>query len=101
MRLFSHQVSAAIVNGGGIRESVEPGDITLADVMQIQPFGNTMDVVTLSGATLRGVFEHSVSQIADRAGRFLQVSGEKRRTRIQVCIVNIIQCYIIGINKPS
>ncbi|KAF0301226.1 5'-nucleotidase [Amphibalanus amphitrite] len=69
------QVSAAIMNGGGIRESVAPGSVRLSDVLQIQPFGNTINVVTLRGATLRDVFEHSVSAVEEGAGRFLQVAG--------------------------
>ena len=71
-------MSAAVLNSGGIRDSAEPGAVRLSDVLQIQPFGNTMDVVALSGRTLRQVFEHSASAVEDGAGRFLQVSGEGR-----------------------
>ncbi|XP_043208332.1 5'-nucleotidase-like [Amphibalanus amphitrite] len=69
------QVTAAIVNSGGIRESIPPGNITQADVQQVHPFGNTLNVVTLSGVTLKKVFEHSVSRHGDGKGRFLQVAG--------------------------
>ncbi|XP_043203015.1 snake venom 5'-nucleotidase-like [Amphibalanus amphitrite] len=65
------QVSAAIINTGGIRSRLEPGNITLSDVLNIQPFGNTISLVTLSGETLRQTFEHS----ALGGGRFLQVAG--------------------------
>ena len=51
---------------------MEPGNITLSDALSIQPFGNTIDVVTLRGETLRKVFEVS----ALGGGKFLQVSGE-------------------------
>jgi len=69
------KASAAIVNSGGIRESVDPGNITQADIMSIHPFGNTVDVVLVTGRTLWKVFEHSVSGVEAMEGRFLQVSG--------------------------
>ncbi|CAM5247563.1 2', 3'-cyclic nucleotide 2'-phosphodiesterase [Bacillus safensis FO-36b] [Bacillus safensis subsp. safensis] len=34
----------AITNGGGIRGSIEKGDITLGDILTVMPFGNTLYV---------------------------------------------------------
>ncbi|XP_043226693.1 snake venom 5'-nucleotidase-like [Amphibalanus amphitrite] len=65
------QVSAAVINTGAIRSRLAPGNITLSDVLNIQPFGNTIRLVTLSGETLQQMFEHS----ALGGGGFLQVSG--------------------------
>lgn len=39
------------------------------------PFGGTFDMVTLSGSTLRKVFEFSVRRYGSGTGEFLQVSG--------------------------
>lgn len=39
------------------------------------PFGGTFDLVQLSGATLRKVFEFSVRRYGSGTGEFLQVSG--------------------------
>ncbi len=49
------------------------------DIFTAMPWSNTIDVVTISGATLKKVLEHAVSQYdhthPDPGGRFLQVSG--------------------------
>ncbi len=39
----------AVVNSGGIRDSLPAGDITYKDVLTVQPFGNTVSVVELTG----------------------------------------------------
>lgn len=75
---WSH-VSAAILNAGAIRTSVDEqshnGSITMEDLLAVLPFGGTFDLVQLSGATLRKVFEFSVRRYGSGTGEFLQVSG--------------------------
>merc|ERR1740137_289716 len=70
-----------LANSGGIRATLEAGNITLEDLMTSFPFQNTYDVVTLAGKHLKKAFEHSVSKLTkngnDAGGRFLQVSGFK------------------------
>ncbi|MDK1685955.1 bifunctional UDP-sugar hydrolase/5'-nucleotidase UshA [Cronobacter malonaticus] len=39
----------AVMSGGGIRDSIEGGDITYKDVLKVQPFGNTLVYVDLTG----------------------------------------------------
>src|SRR5262249_8053671 len=53
----------AIMNGGGIRTSIDAGPITLGEVLEVQPFGNTLALVTISGAQLKEALENGVSQI--------------------------------------
>jgi 5'-nucleotidase / UDP-sugar diphosphatase len=74
----------AIMNGGGIRASIEAGDITLGEVMTVQPFGNTIATFEAKGVDIVAALENGVSQIkvegglvvrAGGAGRFPQVSG--------------------------
>jgi 5'-nucleotidase len=74
----------AIMNGGGIRASIEPGDITLGEVLQVQPFGNTIATFEAKGLDIVAALENGVSQLrieagkvirAGAAGRFPQVSG--------------------------
>jgi 5'-nucleotidase len=65
----------AIMNGGGIRTSVDAGQITLGELLDVQPFGNQLSLVTLSGAQLKEALENGVSQIETVAGRFAQVSN--------------------------
>ena len=50
--------------------------ISLADIKSVMPFGNRADIVVISGKILKQAFEHSVSDIENTAGRFLQTSGK-------------------------
>lgn len=81
---INDKTSIAIQNGGGIRTSIEDGDITTGDVLKVMPFGNALAIVELSGADLMKSLEHSVSADAieggkglKEAGAFLHVSGMK------------------------
>ena len=72
----------AITSSGDIRCSkrgFSDMNITLLDILSIIPFGNTIEVVTMSGKRLKQVLEHSVSTYDPKHerldGRFLQVSG--------------------------
>lgn len=65
----------ALQNGGGIRASVDSGDITLEEIYSVLPFDNTVVMVEASGQTIWDTLEHSVSWYPSAAGGFLQVSG--------------------------
>ena len=65
----------AIVNGGGLRSDLPAGDITRGDIMSIFPFGNTIQVVEISGKTIREMLNHSVYGYPASFGGFLDVSG--------------------------
>lgn len=75
----------AFMNGGGIRDSIDEGEITLGEVLTVQPFGNLISTMQLTGADVIAALENGASQITlndagqvsrdGAAGRFLQVSG--------------------------
>jgi len=65
----------AIMNGGGIRTSIPEGRITLGQVLEVMPFGNTLVLLTLTGAQVKEALENGVSQVEQSAGRFPQVGG--------------------------
>ncbi|WP_148346797.1 5'-nucleotidase C-terminal domain-containing protein [Robertmurraya massiliosenegalensis] len=65
----------AMQNGGGIRASIDEGDITLGEVLTVLPFGNNLVTLDLTGEEILAALEHSVS--APGAGGFMQVSGLK------------------------
>lgn len=62
-------------NGGGIRASIEAGEISLGDVLTVMPFANQLVTLELSGAEIWEALEHSVGEVENAQGRFLQVSG--------------------------
>jgi len=43
----------AVMSGGGVRDSIEPGKITYKDVLKVQPFGNTLAYVEMNGSEVR------------------------------------------------
>lgn len=42
----------AVMNSGGVRASIEAGEITYKDVLTVQPFGNSITKSTLTGAEI-------------------------------------------------
>ncbi|GAA3614382.1 bifunctional UDP-sugar hydrolase/5'-nucleotidase UshA [Gibbsiella greigii] len=42
----------AIISGGGVRDSIDAGDITYKDVLKVQPFGNTLVYIDMPGRDL-------------------------------------------------
>ncbi|WP_126425397.1 5'-nucleotidase C-terminal domain-containing protein [Brevibacillus marinus] len=65
----------ALQNGGGIRASIDKGEITLEEIYAALPFDNTVVMVEASGQTIWDALEHSVASYPAAAGSFLQVSG--------------------------
>lgn len=69
------KVDAAIVNGGGIRTSIQAGDITLQNLNDVFPFKNEMYTIEVTGAQLLEALEASTSATPDQMGAFPQVAG--------------------------
>jgi 5'-nucleotidase/UDP-sugar diphosphatase len=76
-RTGAQGISIAIQNGGGLRASMPSGNVTMGDVLSVLPFQNTIATFQLTGADVLAALENGLSQIADGAGRFPQVSGLK------------------------
>ena len=69
----------AVENGGGLRASIEAGDVTMGNVLEVLPFGNTMATFGLKGSDLLLALENGVGRAENPAnegtGRFPQVAG--------------------------
>ncbi|WKA57837.1 5'-nucleotidase C-terminal domain-containing protein [Planococcus shenhongbingii] len=65
----------ALQNGGGIRASINAGDITVGEVLTVMPFGNALALMDLTGAEIKAALEHSVSAYPSESGAFLHVAG--------------------------
>jgi len=50
---------AAVTNPGGVRDSLRQGEITLAHIVDLLPFDNTLVAVKLNGEQLLKVLQHS------------------------------------------
>ncbi|MBQ6529026.1 MAG: 5'-nucleotidase C-terminal domain-containing protein [Clostridia bacterium] len=64
-----------ITNGGGIRASIEAGDVTMNMINTVLPFGNTVAVVYVTGAELLEALEASTFCTPKAIGGYPQTSG--------------------------
>lgn len=69
------RVQVALINAGGIRSSLPLGNITMGNVLEALPFGNTITRVELTGQQLIEALESGVSKAEQEEGRFPQVAG--------------------------
>ena len=69
------EVAIAFQNGGGIRTSIDKGEVTYGEVISVLPFGNSLAIMELTGAELSETFEHSVKEYPKESGGFLHVAG--------------------------
>lgn len=76
-RVKDQGITISLANSGGLRASIDPGEVTMGEVLTVLPFQNTIATFQLKGADLLAALENGASQIDDGAGRFLQVSGLK------------------------
>lgn len=83
----------AVMNSGGIRDSLQQGNITYKDILTVQPFGNSVCKIQLSGKDLLSYLSVAASQPVD-SGSYAQFAG------VEVLIRNnkLIKATIAG--KP-
>lgn len=68
------------VNGGGLRKSLFKGNILVGDIWEINPFGNEVQVFTVSGKSLRQMIKNNIKirrekQNGGEGAEILQTSG--------------------------
>jgi 5'-nucleotidase len=76
-RVKDQGIQIAIQNGGGLRASIDAGDVTMGEVLTVLPFQNTISTFQLKGSDVVAALENGLSQIEEGAGRFPQVAGLK------------------------
>ncbi len=64
----------AVMNSGGLRDSLPEGLVTYRDVLKVQPFGNQLAVVRMSGTELLAWLQ-AVARMTPGAGAFPQTWG--------------------------
>ena len=74
-RVQDQGIQIAIANSGGLRASIDAGEVTMGEVLTVLPFQNTLSTFQITGATLVEALENGVSQMEEGAGRFPQVAG--------------------------
>lgn len=64
-----------LLNGGGIRGDIKPGNITYNDTLAVFPFGNMGCVAEVRGQQIKDALEMASKNSPKESGGFLQVSG--------------------------
>jgi len=59
----------AILNFGGVRKDLLAGTISVGDLLELMPFGNTLVVVDLTGAELKRALEEDIDFLLAKYGR--------------------------------
>lgn len=73
-QMAATQADFAVISGGGIRTSLAQGEISWRDLLLIQPFGNQVVSVTLTGKELLNYLA-TVANIKADSGGFAQFSN--------------------------
>ena len=76
-RVKDQGVTISIANSGGLRASIDAGEVTMGEVLTVLPFQNTLSTFEVSGQTVIDALENGVSQVEEVKGRFPQVAGLK------------------------
>lgn len=76
-RVKGQGVTIALQNGGGLRASIEGGEVSKGDIIAVLPFQNTLATFRITGAGLLDSLENGVGAVEEGAGRFPQVAGMK------------------------
>jgi len=96
----------AVVNAGGVRDSLPAGRLTYKDLLKVHPFGNTIATVELSGTELLDYLS-VVVRMTPGSGAFPQFAGIKlliesgnvSRAEIQGAVVDPARSYRMAINN--
>lgn len=72
---FATDADFVYLNGGGIRVSIEAGDITKGMIADVFPFGNTVITKKVTGKAIKEMLEFGVQYYPELSGGFPQTSG--------------------------
>ncbi|MCR5303309.1 MAG: bifunctional metallophosphatase/5'-nucleotidase [Lachnospiraceae bacterium] len=81
----------SIINAGGIRDVIKKGNVTFEDILNVQPYNNSLCVIQVTGQQILDALEWGVSKWPEESGGFPQVSGLTFEVRTDIespCITN-------------
>lgn len=73
--LYVTGADIALMNGGGIRDSIPAGDITMKQVYTVMPFGNYIQTGKFKGSELKAIIENGVGKLPAPDGRYPHLAG--------------------------
>lgn len=88
------QADIAVINGGGIRNGIAKGKVTIENCVNVFPFSNTITKLTVKGATLREAFTMiAKARMKGTCGCFLHVS---KGVRVKYSEGNVVELSLNG-----
>lgn len=72
---YTAKTDIAFINGGTLRTSIQPGEITKGKLAELFPFGNIVQIIKITGQEVVNALEVSVGGYPEMQGGFLQASG--------------------------
>lgn len=78
----------SVMNSGGVRASIEEGDIAYRDVLTVQPFANIVTKNTMTGSDVLN-YLNVVAIMQIGSGAYAQITGVKMTVDCQAETVNI------------
>lgn len=69
------KAEVAITNGGGIRASINKGEITKEEIITVLPFGNYIVTKNLTGKQILAALEHGTDSAPEPKGAYPHVAG--------------------------
>lgn len=69
----------AITNGGGIRDSIEAGDITKDSIIKVLPFGNYIVTKKVKGSDIVAALEHGMVEGSGSFAHFAGITVESKK----------------------
>ncbi|OBU87531.1 bifunctional UDP-sugar hydrolase/5'-nucleotidase UshA [Chromobacterium subtsugae] len=96
----------AVLNSGGIRDSLPAGAVSYRDVLKVFPFGSTVAYVDLPGSEALG-YLRAAAKMTPGAGAFAQfagvklriVGGELREAKVAGAAIDPARTYRVAINS--
>lgn len=80
-----------VLNSGGVRASIQPGNITYRDVLTVQPFGNMVTLNEMTGTEV-AAYLGAVGSLQIGSGGYAQITGVKMTIDCVAKTANIRVC---------
>lgn len=73
--LHYSSADVALTNGGGIRSSIDVGEVTKGEVLTVLPYGNQVRILEVTGEILEAAIEHGIDEFPEAKGAFPHIAG--------------------------
>ena len=73
--VWKTKADMAMTIGGGIRASINPGPITVGDILTVLPFGDYIVTKEVTGKMIKDALEHGFRETPNLLGGYSQVGG--------------------------